>query len=209
MTVEVETPDGTRAGSCTREVSIAKEYIKLPESKALDVKFQGEAVAVDLPGGQVLFALIAQDAMGHEPAGAALWAFDAWRGAPDEMIRKARALRPGRMTVLPPDQYPMLVRFRDLHDPKTVERVNWNELSKAFGRGFKLRQIVMEITRDPITHDIETRLPAPFWRRWSDLNKVALTGPNGGLENPYFQTTAGLLSRGAFTTNEIPPETFF
>lgn len=62
MTVEVETPDGLRPGSSVREVIytedlIAKYLIKLPDAGVVSVRQHGEAVAVDLPGGQTLFAL--------------------------------------------------------------------------------------------------------------------------------------------------------
>lgn len=59
MAVEVDTPQGVRAGSAVIEV-IQGEGIAFPGPEAGGVKarVRGEAVAVDLPGGQTLFALL-------------------------------------------------------------------------------------------------------------------------------------------------------
>ena len=59
LTVAVETPDGPKTGSSVIEVetSVAGEY-SLPTPGRVSHKVRGEAVAVDLGDGQVLFALL-------------------------------------------------------------------------------------------------------------------------------------------------------
>ncbi|MEP6868046.1 MAG: hypothetical protein ABJA20_05980, partial [Novosphingobium sp.] len=56
MTVEVETPQGLKSGSSVIQV-VQTEQQGL-EGSHLDVRVTGEAVAVDLPGGQTVFALL-------------------------------------------------------------------------------------------------------------------------------------------------------
>ena len=58
----------------------------------------------------------------------------------------------------------MLVTFKDINDPKTVERVDPNNLAEAFGQGVRLARASIEITNEPVTTGIEKRLP---WMGWS------------------------------------------
>jgi hypothetical protein len=53
----------------------------------------------------------------------------------------------------------MLVRFRDLHDPASVERVDPSDLAASFGAGVKLERMSIEITDAPVTKGIEAVLP--------------------------------------------------
>jgi hypothetical protein len=61
---------------------------------------------------------------------------------------------------LPLTSLPLLVRFRDLDDPKTVERVDPLDLGKSFGTGVKLQRATLEI------------VPAGTW----PLNDYGITG---------------------------------
>src|SRR5690242_13207563 len=59
LTVEVETPQGVRSGSSVYQVSAASmPALLLPNERKRDWVVKGEAVAVDLPNGQTLFALM-------------------------------------------------------------------------------------------------------------------------------------------------------
>ena len=60
LTVEVDTPQGLRTGSSVIQVasSVSGPYALRPGVVSTQVK--GEAVAVDLPGGKVLFALLSK-----------------------------------------------------------------------------------------------------------------------------------------------------
>jgi hypothetical protein len=73
---------------------------------------------------------------------------------------------------LPLASLPMLVRFRDLNDPKTVEKVDPLDISKSFGTGARLVRATLEIvpmgvwplnsfgiTGEPVTSAIEKKLP--------------------------------------------------
>lgn len=60
---------------------------------------------------------------------------------------------------LPLEDFPVLVRFRDPNDPTSVELVDPSNLAASFGPGVMLRRAFVEITDDPITKGIETRVP--------------------------------------------------
>src|SRR4051812_20640408 len=59
MTVEVETPEGVRTGSAVREVRYQPGGGGWIAQSRPQWYLRGEAVAVDLPGGRTLYALMA------------------------------------------------------------------------------------------------------------------------------------------------------
>ena len=62
-------------------------------------------------------------------------------------------------TDVPLKELPMLIRFRNVADPATVERVDPNNLAASFGPGVVLTRATLEITDDPVTTGIVKRLP--------------------------------------------------
>jgi hypothetical protein len=58
LVVEVETPAGVRTGSSIVEVRATGEPRILPDSGGVFTRVTGEAVVVDLPKGEALFALL-------------------------------------------------------------------------------------------------------------------------------------------------------
>jgi hypothetical protein len=162
MTVELETPEGLRTGHAVRQVS----FHPRPEG-VYSARVTGEAVAVDLPDGQTLFALLA-DRGGNQNYAAwiAGWALKAalkpgGANADYEAGRFAELYPTQPRTASPIGQtsVPMLVRFRDPADPKSIERIDPDELSASFGAGVRLKRITVEITRDRVTSGIALRLP--------------------------------------------------
>ena len=59
---------------------------------------------------------------------------------------------------IPIQLLPLLVRFRDIDNPTSVEQVDPSNLSVSFGPGVLLRRATIEITDNPVTTGIETRL---------------------------------------------------
>jgi hypothetical protein len=54
----------------------------------------------------------------------------------------------------------MMVRFRDLSDPASVEHVDPSNLEDAFGPGARVAAASVEITRDPVSHgELYSKLP--------------------------------------------------
>lgn len=72
-------------------------------------------------------------------------------------VRLLRERRPHRVLQL--DVIPMLVHFSDLNDPKSVVQVDPTDLGASFGTGVVLRDVIIEVTEEPITTGIVARLP--------------------------------------------------
>jgi len=181
MTVEVETPEGLRTASSVIEVrTIRGSGFPGPEAAGISSRAIGEAVAVDLGRRGTLFALLrgppeldwALDyAQGIAPAVLLPGLVDR-SGTPEAWGNNLGALKEVRGSVaLRADQYPLLVRFRDIANPRTVERVNVDDLAAAFGEGVRLRRISVEITEDPVTEGIIRHLP---W--WHEFAETQLDG---------------------------------
>jgi hypothetical protein len=162
MTVEIETPQGLRVGQSVREVS----YYSRPQG-VYGAKVRGEAAAIDLPDGPTLFALLF-DANGMSDYGARIadWALKgdvspggANAGYVPGQFAELYPTKPRTRSPIGSTSGPMLVRFRDVADPSSVERVDPNDLSATFGAGVRLRRITIEMTQDAVTEGIRRRLP--------------------------------------------------
>ena len=96
-----------------------------------------------------------------------------WPGGPGgEITKKGRAFYQALRgkTEIPFEKLPMLVRFRDINDPMTVELVEPKNLTKSFGSGVRLAHASLEMTRDPVTSKIDTEL------MWLEKSAGAVTG---------------------------------
>jgi hypothetical protein len=175
-TVEVETPQGLRIGSSVTEVQRIKKG-SFGDAAMVGGHIRAEAVAVDLPGGRTLFALLQSPKAGpdypeqilasvfSDPA-APLALRGPEAGTLAQRMNTAKQLKPG--FTLDRALYPLLVTFTDFGDPKTVTRVDSDGLAASFGPGTKLRRITLQVTDHPVTTGVEKRLPPrngkPFGR---------------------------------------------
>ena len=167
LTVGVDTPEGVKTGSSVIEVetAVASER-SIPNPGAVSHRVRGEAVAVDLPDGRTLFALLRS---GNDIDWASRVMF--LRAADgldfekrfEAMLRNRNELELPRMW--PPvghleerPAYPMLVTFGDLDDPTSVEEVDPDDLAATFGEGVSLKRITVQMTDDLVTTGIEERL---------------------------------------------------
>jgi hypothetical protein len=153
ITVEVDTPAGLRAGySVFEDVMTPAGPFSISDNK-YSSKFRGEAVAVDLPGGRTLFALLHN---GHSLdmanlIGRALY--------PDGRNDGGPALEPGHppremraeLKGLAESGLPLLVTFRDVNDPMTIEKVDPANLAATFGSGVQLKRITVAVTGENVT----------------------------------------------------------
>ena len=219
LTVEVDTPEGLKTGSSVIEVATSKgNKFAIPSPGSLSYKVRGEAVTVDLGARGLMFALLRSDESSDWAAGA----FEAM--APETTIkermksddaygdsRAAALLLKGPQVVprwrepyrsatkQPRSGYPMLVRFADIADPRTVAKVDPDALAASFGKGVTLRRITVERTEDAVTSGIEGRLPDAFWQRWVAIHEGELRKPGGAINNPYFNTFSAKISRNDFS----------
>lgn len=164
-TVEVETPEGLKSGSSV--VQVTETERQGLEGSHLDMRVTGEAVAVDLPNGQTLFALLGGKQVGaiykQLPPSDGGWyqrtkqlksqtgVFDVPREGPTVWTR--RQSHPKMES-----WWPILVHFRDIRDPKSVEQVDPDNAAASLGAGVRIRRITVEITDDDVTSGIEKRL---------------------------------------------------
>lgn len=156
VTVEVETPSGLRSGSSVMQASLSENSIEINGS-AYRFRFKGQAVTVDLLGGQMLFALLDEDFPG--------WVREAFLDRPnlnDSVSDYARLgsheLR-GRAVEVPREKYPKFAHFQDINNPRTAQQVDPDDLGSAFGFKGRIRRIFVTLTDAQVTTGIEKRLP--------------------------------------------------
>lgn len=161
MTVEVGTPDGVKTGSSVYEVWAESNSKLLPEERSRDWGVNGEAVAVDLPGGRTLFALLKTlNGRREDLALMSMAALDPL--FKNDVVESAQRIASGDGITSPAEvraaDYPLLVTFADPADPTSVQRVDPANLAASFGPGVTLKRITVEVTKDPVTTGIEKRL---------------------------------------------------
>ncbi|MEH2508331.1 hypothetical protein V1290_007142 [Bradyrhizobium sp. AZCC 1578] len=175
LVLEAEVDGEPKIGSSVVEVTYSKQS-RFAGQSDLAGSYRGEAVVLDLGSRGTLFALLNAGSDSRSmPESIILRAFNFDGGAfpgptVDEGLKKLRQL-PGKRE-LPLTSLPMLVRFRDLNDPMTVEKVDPLDISKSFGGGARLVRATLEIvpvgiwplnsfgmTGEPITTGVEKRLP--------------------------------------------------
>ena len=188
MTVEVETPDGIRHGNAVRELRFTDGYngfFSLGESKP-QVDLVGEAVAVDLPGGRTLFALLS-GSDGDVDYGkriadrTGLWRLDKPLAIGTIMGLYPDAPKTEKLTYS--SALPMLVTFKDINDPTSVERVDPDNFGTNFGVGYRLKLITVQVTDESVTLDIGKRLEA-----------VGIL-PDRSIDNEFKMTTSPTLAQ--------------
>ena len=152
MTVEVATPQGVRTGSSVIQVEVQRTS-PIGDRSGVNSGIRGEAVVIDLPDGPVFVLLKLPDAKGSLQGVAT----DALAGGgaadADGAMRRYQKITSswfGLSADLPRDQWPMFVRFRDIADPKSVERVE----PQAVG----VTRIRVQTTHDAVTTGIRKRL---------------------------------------------------
>ncbi len=166
ITVEIDTPDGLKTGSAVQETVVSKSRFDVGDiSGKRGMRTRGEAVAVDLPGGQTLFAMLPDPNLTQavlDPEWNNDWVESAKRIGRGDTPTGPLPMIPNQQSnpAAKPSGYPKLVRFRDSADPKTVEAVDPNDLASSFGKGVRLRRIVLQPTDEQVTTGIGKRLPS-------------------------------------------------
>jgi hypothetical protein len=188
MTVEVETPQGIKSGSSVMEVRLARGMAIGDQSGVTSGVF-GEAVVVDLPDGP-LFVLLQmpdagpplQDIVPYALLGRRSDGPDGVMGDGAKLGRtwfsEYRAELPRTRENGPRvsgNNWPMMVRFRDINDPTSVQRVEPESVG--------VRRILLETTGDDVTAGIEKRL------NWLTDGGLTLDPGGGPTINPTFAQT--------------------
>jgi hypothetical protein len=175
----------------------------------------GEAVAIDLPGGRSLFALLRTSGPNPDTdlAMASMALLDpAYRNdwvESTKRLAKRQSVRPS--AIIPPNQlqsyynqgeekqrvisnYPLLVTFQDVRDPTSVALVDPADLAATFGPGVSLRRITVALTDDPVSTGIEKRLS--WLSRYRNLSFA-------GNRYPVDSSLTDTLMAGSFSTEVV------
>jgi len=174
MTYEVETPEGMMTGSGVLAVS----WGIFPEINGRNAwaSTKGEAIVVDLGKRGTFYALLSTPSQpgGGGQVGMLIDVFGL-RAATDKhdassvhnfaAVSGRRDVRYDQPWPVVPEAHrtmasilPILVRFKDETDPRTVEAVDPLNLSASFGAGVRLGRVIIEITKEPVTSGIQKRL---------------------------------------------------
>ena len=189
LTLVVETPEGERSGSSVVEVIYGDQsaFAGLAQGANWSVQTHGEATAIDLGQRGILFALLTRDpsrsSAPSEPGDVVYSIFKTYfphgivsgRAGADKLDA---IMRDKPKMDLPFDKLPMLVRFRYINDPTTVERVDPNDVAASFGPGVKLVRATIEITHDAVTTGIEQYLRWWFVQAEPGFDPPAFRYPN-------------------------------
>ncbi len=212
LTAEVETSAGVKSGSSVFQIGVGMSGKIMPPGMRGGSAhvLHGEAVAVDVAPGEAMFVLMRSANSVDWATDAATSAFTAdnpqWAGPGSDVEAYYAALKADRAVhvlwgdTVPRDraQYlPLMVRFKNPADPKSVEQVAPDNLAKSFGPGYRLKSLTVQLTDDPVTVGIEKRLPKEFWLKWDVIagNELSKGDVNS---NPYYDSMIGRLDRNDF-----------
>jgi hypothetical protein len=191
LTIEVEVDGKIYSGSGVIEARYEIPPRWMLGANRVVPSVRGEAVVVDLGERGVLFALLrgvpVEESRGYVADATAMplkeFNVTGSGGVDDSVLRKMGNLK--ARAEIPPSRLPMMVRFRNLDDPKSVERVNPSDLSASFGLNTRLLRVTIETTRDGVTSGIETRL------KWLKGLKTYLDGKSGHVSNDVSNVLTG------------------
>ena len=164
LTIEIEDSGIIRTGSVVQEEHCTfNDGLLKGLGSEVDCGQKGEALVVDLGEKGPLFAVLTRD----EANPASLEPFGLLVDARRDLLDKtgltssamARIAKVDGLADADVNRIPLLVRFRDLNDPKTVERVDPRDLATSFGLGVRLKRATIEVAHGPLTTGIEKRLP--------------------------------------------------
>ncbi len=167
LTVEVETPEGLKTGSSVIEVRQSMGRSTMGGfNEQIFYKIRGEAVAVDLPDGQTLYALLRSSGGDVEWAARVIPILAPDAGddnhLDDVLLLEGKHELPRKWSPRGRSDersaYPMMVTFGDEADPTSVTLVDPDDLAESFGEGVTLKRITAELTDDSVTTGIEERL---------------------------------------------------
>lgn len=169
LTLDAEVDGAPKTGSGVIEVTYSKQSRVGQHPIVIGVR--GEAVALDLDSRGTVFALLKAGSDSRSaPEFIMFRAFNFPNGVMpdpiDDGLIKLQQLSGKREIAL--SSLPMLVRFRDINDQMSVEKVDPFDLATSFGSGVRLTRATIEI------------VPAGIW----PLNRLGITGEpiTGGVE---------------------------
>lgn len=170
LTVEVETPGGVRSASGVFSVHPNRAYGGSGSGPA-GPRAKGDAVVVDLGNGRNLAMLLLHSINPAETDGMSYLPMRAFAAA-GRRIDFRDVKRQTDIVPVAGELIPTLVTFADAANPASARVVDPANLAAAFGQGFRLRGISLQIVPsgvwpldfsgvlgEPVTRQIQTALP--------------------------------------------------
>lgn len=201
LTLEVETPEGTKTGSGVIEHGARWTY-SLGAGHGLAVDTRGEAIITDLGARGLLLCLLTRDITRRGSSDELLlpkiFPFEKWGGAIDNYSAYLGRLESRKPVAdVPLKSLPMLARLRDPLDPAMAKQVDPTNLAATFGSGVRLVRVTAQITDDPLPPPtIEERLPWIRTLQGSIANTL-------GLKHEYSDALAQM-NDGSFRQGQRP-----
>ncbi|MFT5704039.1 MAG: hypothetical protein ACI9TO_001421 [Rickettsiales bacterium] len=194
MTVEVETPQGIKSGSSVVEVLMSQDvgWVLLGSSARVRMRIKGEGAFVDIADGKTLFVLLQGSPKASRPHSLMN---DILPRRSDSGISYLDRLKNAK-GILPRDKYPRMVYFEDINDPLSVKRVDPEDMEEFFGEGVKLKQIMIETTKDKLEWKMVGKLKwlLEYYINQLDGNRYY------GMETKY--KFANSMSAGSFSSKK-------
>lgn len=192
MTVDVATSEGVKRGSAVYQVAAHAGLFNLGDVSGNSVGIvDGEAAVVELPNGPLFVLLALPKAGGPLGSLASAALTSGMRSDGLTFIKAVRKLgkRSAHVSAeLPRKHWPMMVRFVDPADPKTVEMVD----SGSIG----VQRILLETTTDPVTNGIRTLLP---WLQGNGKRLAPGVGASIAKNSPLYERLGqGLFKAGSW-----------
>ncbi len=202
LTVDVETPAGVKSASGILSVRPNRNYGGTGSGSSVP-QTKGDALLVDLGDGRNLVALLAYGADGSSFEDASFLPTRLY-GARDRRVgfRDIKNFAGAPAVPVPEQLRPVFVAFADASDPKSARRVDANDLEASLGKGFRLRDLSIDVVAnglwpidvggalgEPVTRGIEAKLP---WLKTPD-------GAATALQAAGLKTGEGFAAEAAFT----------
>jgi hypothetical protein len=168
LTIAVDTPQGLKSA-----VSVMAVYQDKFSVGGIGggTATQGDALFLDLGGGRNLIAILGQGEKGGGVDGMNYLAMNAFAAAGQKVPFKGVKLLSGTVQVYG-DLIPTLVTFANVADPKTARVIEQTNIEAAFGGGYHLKQVTLEMVPiglwpldfggplgEPVTRGIDKHLP--------------------------------------------------
>jgi len=191
LTLTVETPTGTVSGGSVVAVNAGTTPKWLPGEGAggMGSETIGEASFVEIAPGKYLFALLGNELDRTLTIFLPEIADTKEKAAHLETLRETRDV--------PREKYPLLVTFLDAADPRTVQKVDPDNLAASFGAGVALKRVTLEITDETVTDGGIARILG--W--WCNLRKARarLNGKTGAITD---NDLSNILGTGSFKVGD-------
>jgi len=182
----VETPDGYKKSSSViiLRYRFLPSWITFVPHRVHYFSMLGEAVVLNVGGNRYLFMLTVRNGMEYLPFMVLAPRFGLAEADYRALAKKIANFR--GVVEVPRRLYPLLVTFDDVNDPKTVKKVDPDDLAATFGPGYRLKSITIEITDEPVTRGKVEKvlgwiydpklLKNPVWRTLPEFVQEVIQG---------------------------------